>query len=235
MAVFTRNRVNGWIKRLKKPFRLWNYIGLRISYIFKWKKIPFYPLYIDIEPNNNCNFKCHHCQVTHWSKESTHLTKDLFSQILDQFPYLEEVKLQGMGEPLLNKQLISMLSLGEERGLFMRFTSNASLCNQKVAEQLSQLQNTSITFSLDGSTAETFESIRVGGRFEQIQKNIRNLSQIRGSKKQPVLLAWTVVTNRNIHEVQQIVKMASDLGIDRITLQPFLSDWGKTEMQAYNN
>ena len=235
MTFITRGKSNVWIQRIKNPLRLLNYIGLKLSYIFKWKKIPFYPLYIDVEPNNNCNFKCQHCQVTYWSKERIHLDKNSFSRILDQFPYLEKVKLQGMGEPLLNKQLISMLKLGEKHGLSMNFISNGSLCNQKIAEQLAQLNNTSITFSIDGATAETFESIRIGGKFEEIRKNIQNLNRIRSGKKQPMLSVYAVVTNKNIYEVSQIVKLASDLGVDCITLQPFLSDWGKKEMKEYNN
>lgn len=235
MAFLTKGKLNLWMQRVKNPLKLWNYIGIKLSYIFKWKKIPFYPFFIDVEPNNNCNFKCQHCQVTHWDKEKVHLDENSFSRILDQFPYLEQVKLQGMGEPLLNKQFIPMLNLGNKHGLSMSFTSNASLCNQKVAEQLVQLNNTSITFSLDGATAETFESIRIGGRFEQIKKNIQNLSRIRNGKKQPTLSIWTVVTDKNIHELPQLVKLASDLGVDDITLQLFLSDWGKNTIKEYNN
>lgn len=235
MAFLAKGKLNLWMQRVKNPFKLWNYIGIRLSYIFKWKKIPFYPFFIDVEPNNNCNFKCQHCQVTHWDKEKVHLDENSFSRILDQFPYLEQVKLQGMGEPLLNKQFIPMLNLGNKHGLSMSFTSNASLCNQNVAEQLVQLNNTSITFSLDGATAETFESIRIGGRFEQIKKNIQNLSRIRSGKKQPTLSIWTVVTDKNIHELPQLVKLASDLEVDDITLQLFLSDWGKNTIKEYNN
>ena len=235
MALLRKINVDVWINRFKNPLRLWNYIGLKLSYIFKWKKIPFYPYFIDIEPNNSCNFKCKHCQVTYWSKERLNLDEKSFNRILEQFPYLEKVKLQGMGEPLLNKQLISILNLGEKQGLSMCFTSNASVCNQKIAEQLVKLKNTSITFSIDGATADTFESIRIGGKFEQVQKNIKNLNSIRGSKKKPMVSGWTVVTNQNIHELPQIVKLASDLGVDDITFQLFLSDWGKTKIQEYNN
>lgn len=235
MAFLRNINLDIWAKRFKNPPRLWNYIGLKLSYIFKWKKVPFYPHFIDVEPNNNCNFKCQHCQVTYWNKGIIHLDEKSFSRILGQFPYLENVKLQGMGEPLLNKQLISMLKLGEKQSLSMCFTSNASLCNQKIAEQLVQLKNTSITFSLDGATAETFESIRIGGKFEQIKKNIRNLNNIRSRNKKLMVSAWTVVTTKNIHELPQIVKLASDLGIDYITFQLFISNWGKKKITEYND
>ncbi|WP_414623304.1 SPASM domain-containing protein [Calothrix sp. CCY 0018] len=235
MAFLAKGKLYLWIQRFKNPLLLWNYTGIMLSYIFKWKKIPFSPFFINVEPNNDCNFKCQHCQVTYWDKQKKHLDETSFSRILDQFPYLEQVKLQGMGEPLLNKQFIPMLNLGHKHGLLMSFISNASLCNQKVAEQLARLKNTSITFSIDGATAETFESIRIGGKFDQIKKNIQNLNRIRNGKKQPYLSVWTVVTDKNIHELPQIVKLASDLGVDDINLQLFLSDWGKNTIKEYNN
>ena len=67
------------------------------------------------------------------------------------------------------------------------------------------------------------------------KKNIKYLSQLRGDKKQPLLSIWTVVTCNNLHELPQIVKLAKELGVDYITLQPFLSNWGKEEMKKYTN
>ncbi|MGL5834318.1 MAG: radical SAM/SPASM domain-containing protein, partial [Waterburya sp.] len=221
--------------QLKNPLKLLNLLGLKLAYHFRWQKVPFLPIYLDIEPNNNCNFKCSHCQVTHWDKPIAHIDANSFSHILKQFPNLIRVKLQGMGEPLLNKNLISMLTIGENRGISMRFISNGSLCNQKIAEQLATLKNTEITFSLDGATAEVFEKLRVGGKFAQVIENISNLVKIRNRKQQPVLSTWTVVNHNNIDEVPKIVELAGEIGLDQITLQPFVSDWGKEEMKEHTS
>jgi radical SAM protein with 4Fe4S-binding SPASM domain len=219
--------------QLKYPLKLLNFLGLRLAYYFKWKQVPFLPISLDIEPNNNCNFKCPHCQVTYWDKPIKHIDTDSFNHILNQFPNLIRVKLQGMGEPLLNKNLIPMLKIGESRGISMWFISNASLCNQKIAEQLATLKNTKITFSIDGATAEVFEKIRVGGKFAQVTKNIRNLVQLRDKKQQPMLSTWTVVNHNNIDEVPKIVELANEMGVDQVTLQPFVSNWGKEEMNEH--
>ncbi|MBD2744867.1 radical SAM protein [Coleofasciculus sp. FACHB-1120] len=233
MAWLTKRRLSILAHVIKHPIKFWNAIGLIASYFFKLKKVPFLPVSIDIEPNNSCNFKCSHCQVTHWSKEIVYLDDESFNRIVDQFPNLGHVKLQGMGEPLLNKQFISMLKSGERRGLLMAFHSNASVCNQKIAEQLVSLKTTTINFSIDGATSETFENIRVNSNLNQIKKNIQYLSHIRGEKKEPKLLGWAVITDKNLHEVPQIVKLSKDLGLDSITIQPFLSNWGKEEMKKY--
>jgi sulfatase maturation enzyme AslB (radical SAM superfamily) len=59
-------------------------------------------LALDIEPTTKCNLDWKYCQVP-WSNRSTKV-KDLslnqFKWIIDQFPSLQFIKLQGMGEPL---------------------------------------------------------------------------------------------------------------------------------------
>lgn len=233
MKLFTNLWSSIAAQKINNPIKIWQRLAWRIPYLFKWKKNPFLPVRIDIEPNNNCNFKCNHCQVTHWNKDIVYLQQNSFIKILDQFPSLLYVKLQGMGEPLLNKQFISMLKAGEERGISISFHSNGSLCDREIAEQLASLKNTSIIFSIDGATAETFEKLRPGSKFQQIKENIKCLSIKRGNHQHNSLSLWTVITRKNIHELPQIVELASDLGVSCITFQPFISDWGKEGMKEY--
>ncbi len=226
-------RIGGILRRLSRPSRVLNYVGTRMALFFKWERVPFLPTALDVEPNNTCNFKCPHCQVTHWDKERSFLDEASFSRILDQLPRLVRVKLQGMGEPLLNKQIVSMLKMGEARGLSMNTTSNASLLRTEIAEQLATLNSTEIIFSIDGATAETFEKVRVGSKFEKVMNNIRAFAEIRGTRRQPVIAGWTVITRDNVHELADIVRLAKELGLDHITMQTFLSDWGKKEMETH--
>jgi radical SAM protein with 4Fe4S-binding SPASM domain len=136
-----------------------------------------------------------------------------------------------------------MLKIGEQRGIAMRFISNGSLCNEKIAEQLATLKNTEITFSIDGATAEVFEKVRVGSQFAQVIKNIRNLVQIcnfsahtLGDRQQKSMIStWTVVNHDNIDEVPKIVELASEIGVDQVTLQSFVSNWGKEEMDKHTS
>jgi radical SAM protein with 4Fe4S-binding SPASM domain len=218
--------------RLGDIRRVLNYIGTRVALRFKWKKVPFLPAAIDVEPNNTCNFKCPHCQVTHWSKPKFYMDAQRFTNILDQLPNVVRVKLQGMGEPLLNKDLTAMLEAGENRGVALSFFSNGSICTQEIADRLVRLKNTQITFSIDGATAEVFEKVRVGSKFSKVIDNIRRLTGTTGNKNQPEIFGWTVVTKENVHELPAIVRLASDLGLRRLTIQPSLNSWGKESMES---
>ncbi len=99
------------------------------------------------------------------------------------------------------------------------------------ASRLAGLERTSITFSLDGAHAETFEKIRVGSNFEQVRNNLRKLVEYRGRAPRPEIKVWTVVTRQNLGELEEIVRLAAELGTDGITLQLFMTDWSKAAVR----
>jgi radical SAM protein with 4Fe4S-binding SPASM domain len=196
-------------------------------------RVPCLPVTLDIEPNNDCNFQCPHCQVTHWAKRRFRLGRDSFERLLDQFPKFAALKLQGMGEPLLNNEMLPMLRAGEARGIPMHFISNGSVMTLAIAEKLLSLRSTRMTFSIDGATAAVFERVRVGGNFERVCENVRQLVRLRGQSSEPPIDVWTVVTKENVRELPDVVRLAKDLGVDAITFQLFVSNWGKPEMNPH--
>ena len=213
------------------PALIGNYLGIRVCSILKPERVPFLPVHLDIEPNNTCNFRCPHCQVTYWNKERAYLDRGRFGEILDQFPGLIRVKLQGMGEPLLNKDLVGLLREGVARRAEMSIISNGSIYSDELAGELMTLGSTLITFSIDGATAAVFERIRAGSSFEKVKENIARYARARGGAPNPVLAAWTIVTRDNVEELPGIASLTASLGLDHLTIQTFLSDWGKNEMQ----
>jgi radical SAM protein with 4Fe4S-binding SPASM domain len=222
-------------RQLGNPKRLLNYVGLNLAFRLKLERVPFLPVTLDVEPNNICNFECPHCQVTHWDKAPVQLDTERFKNTLRQLPQLARVKLQGMGEPLLNKKLIEMLREGEKRGISMRFTTNGSVYTDQIARGLAALENTFITVSIDGATPEVFEQIRVKGKFDKVVANVQNLVRTRGGRSFPKINIWCVVTRKNVHQLGDLVRLAKRLGVDGITLQLFVSNWGKESMDAYTD
>jgi radical SAM protein with 4Fe4S-binding SPASM domain len=228
-----RARAGRLLERARHPRRFFAWLALRNAYARRSLRVSALPITLDVEPINMCNFRCNHCQVTHWSKDQARLDVDAFKRILDQFPLIEKVKLQGMGEPLLNKQLVPMLAEGERRGIALRFHSNGSVYTEAISDALSELDNTEIVFSIDGATADTFHTMRPGSNFEKVRENVKRFAARRGGGKSPTFAAWTVVTKDNVAELPDIVSLCSELGLDHVTVQPFLTDWGKTEMSEH--
>lgn len=206
--------------------RFWHRAALWLADRLKLERVPATPLAIDVEPVNRCNFRCPHCQVTHWTKAGVQLEPERFGQLLAEFPGLARVKLQGMGEPLLHRGFLSLLDQARRCGVQAEFITNGSLVTESTAARLVEGE-AKITFSLDGATAETFERMRPGSDFARVCANLASLARRRGSKATPRIEVWTVVTRLNHAELPALVRLVQELGADALTLQVFVSDWGK--------
>ena len=65
--------------------------------------IDYLPVKLDIENVSRCNFRCTMCVVSDWEKgrRAEDLTIDSFKALIDEQIGLVEIKLQGIGEPLM--------------------------------------------------------------------------------------------------------------------------------------
>ena len=216
---------------IKNPLVLLNYIGVLAAGRIKPAVMPFHPISIDVEPTGRCNFKCRFCQVPSMDRHVPDLTLGNFKKILAEFPYVLRVKIQGMGEPLLNNELFEIISYMKSRSIYTFFTTNGSLLTDTNSRKVLASGVDEIYISLDGATRETFESIRTGGVFEQVTGNIRRLASMR-SKGRPLLNAWTVATRTNAGELMNIIRLAGELGLDGIIIQQDISFWGKPEFRS---
>ena len=231
MKILTKikNKLSIWFQYKNRPLSACNHIVRDLARMLGMTHVSALPLTLDIEPNNYCNFSCDHCQVTHWSKPKTNLDLEGLTRILNQFPGLHQIKLQGMGEPLLNKALLPMLALAERRGIKTVSFSNGSVMSERVLNGLLDTK-TSITFSIDGATADVFERIRVGSSFDQVVANIGKLSSRREGHPK-LLRAYAVVTKHNVMELPAIVRLVAGLKLDSLAFQLSLNSWGKEEME----
>ena len=71
----------------------------------KTPNVDYLPTMLDIENVSRCNFRCTMCQVSDWGpnfQRSNDMTLEQFKELIDEQYGLISIKLQGMGEPLLN-------------------------------------------------------------------------------------------------------------------------------------
>ena len=211
--------------------KIYHTVGGRLARCLGLIRTPFQPTSIDVEPIDTCNFACEHCQVTHWTRKTTRLTTERLISILRQLPMLRQIKLQGMGEPLLNRHVTGMLE-ESGRGRATTLVTNGSVYTEDIAQRLSSLRGTTIVISMDGATAETFEAIRVNGKFRNVVDNVADMVRRRGRSVWPAIELRSVVTLRNAHELPDIVRLAKRLGVDKLVASTLLTDWGKEKMEG---
>ena len=178
-----------------------------------------------------CNFRCPHCQVPYGSKPAVYLDGERFANILRQAPDLVRIKLQGMGEPLLNKHLVGMLKLGEARGVSMSFFSNASVRSRARRRPRSRPERH--RDHLPASTARRKRRSRESVPGEVREGDREHEAPRRGERRETGARPLRLDTRdgENLGELARIVRLAKDIGFDRLTIQTFLSDWGKEDMK----
>jgi radical SAM protein with 4Fe4S-binding SPASM domain len=179
------------------------------------------PRELYIEVTNRCNSLCVTCPLTFSPQESEHyLTFDEFKNLVDQFPALRRVVLQGIGEPLLNRQLAHMIRYLKDREVYVIFNSNAILLNGRRQAELVDSALDELRVSCDSSTPETYARIRGVNVLPKVLKNVGEMMQTRrrlGAEKPRVSLWFTGVKD-NIRELPGLVDIAAGLGVDEVYL-----------------
>ena len=202
-------------------------------------EVDYLPIKLDIENVSRCNFRCPMCVVPDWQKgqRANDMSLNDFNRLLDEQTGLLEIKLQGIGEPLLQRDdFFAMIRAARARHIWVRTTTNASLLHLKNnMHELIDSDPNEIQISIDGATAETFEKIRVGGDFDQVTKNCKAINASCREKDVKRTKMWTVVQQDNVNELSMLVDLAAELGFESQVFSLTLSDWGLDHMNTRNN
>lgn len=148
------------------------------------------------------------------NEEGRYLTIEDFIIILNgiDLTRLKILNLAGRAEPLLNPDIMSILTLCRENKIILEFITNGMLLTPQISELLIGYSS-EIHISFAGSKKETFEAIRQGADFELICENIRSLSKLKeaNNKRFPCIWLNPILTKRNIQELPEIIDLAKEL------------------------
>lgn len=206
----------------------------------KFDSSPNYlPIKMDIENVSRCNFRCTMCVVSKWDKgkRAKDLSYDDYKKIIDQQYGLIEIKLQGIGEPSLQKEeLFKMIKYARKKNIWVRTTTNASLLhkNDNFKKYIDSDTN-EIQISIDGASKKVFESIRKGGIFEKICENSKLINDYSKEKGVTRTKMWTVVQKKNYDELEDLIYLSSKLGFTNQVFSLDINGWGIEEWERSNN
>jgi MoaA/NifB/PqqE/SkfB family radical SAM enzyme len=137
------------------------------------------------------------------------------------YPYLKKVAsidFSGGGEPLLQPRLTEWMGQAHEAGCETGFLSNGLLLDNRAVQSILAAGVDWIAVSMDGATADIYERIRKGSHFERVCSNIKTFSSVRNGKK-PKLALNFVIMPENVHQLQDMVRLAGDLGVDQVNFK----------------
>ena len=162
------------------------------------------------EVTRRCNLNCIHCRAAaERGPYPGELDTDQCLEILDQIALIGEpiVILTG-GEPLLREDLYDLALHGTNLGLRMVMATNGTIITPEIAEKLKSSGIKRVSISLDGATAREHDRFRkVPGAFEASLEGIEFLKKARIDFQ-----INTTVTKHNVHQIQEILNTAIELG-----------------------
>jgi len=136
---------------------------------------------------------------------------------------LKEIIPSTMGEPLLYKDFLKILDLCKNYKIKLNLTTNCSfprLGARKWAELITPLAS-DVKISWNGATKETYEAIMRGNIWEKSLQNVKDFIIVRNEILKNnghycrVTFQLTFI-EKNVNELADMVKLAIDLGIDRV-------------------
>ncbi|MCZ6886729.1 MAG: glycosyltransferase [Rickettsia endosymbiont of Ixodes persulcatus] len=136
---------------------------------------------------------------------------------------LREIIPSTMGEPLMYKHFNEIINICHEYGLKLNLTTNGSFPAkgaQKWAELLVPILS-DIKISWNGASKEVNEKVMIGSKWEAVTKNLKTFLDVRDeyfskTKKRCNVTLQLTFLESNLLELYDIVKMAIELGIDRV-------------------
>ena len=117
------------------------------------------PVCLYLETTNRCNLLCTTCPRTYEELEPpADMSWELFTRIVDQIPDLQRAVLHGVGEPMLVKNLPTMVRYLKDRGAYVLFNTNGTVLNEKNGRALIDAGLDELRVSLDAANAEVLPS-----------------------------------------------------------------------------
>jgi MoaA/NifB/PqqE/SkfB family radical SAM enzyme len=200
--------------------------------------VNYYPIKLDIENVSRCNFRCTMCAVSDWHKgqRAADLSLEAFRRLIDEQIGLVEIKLQGLGEPTMQRDdYFAMIRYARAKHIWVRTTTNASLLHLKdnyrkmIDADVNELQ-----ISVDGASKEVYEGIRRGANYERVMANIALINRYGRERGVERTKMWTVVQQANLQELESLVDLAAALGFSNQVFSLELTDFGLVRWHEIN-
>jgi MoaA/NifB/PqqE/SkfB family radical SAM enzyme len=200
--------------------------------------IPIPPLEVEIQPSEECDFKCVHCIGRHLSPkhEEASILRDYDLQSLLEYNVdgfiIERFRISGLfGDPLSKSARETTLNFiksvkecnikseeenrdAEKRKVIL-LTNGLALGEENVQAAMNDVA--CLHVSLDAGTKDTFAILkRYDARFyDNILNNVRNLcDKKRNNELTAQIGLGFVITQQNAHEVRKMIKVGERLAVD---------------------
>ncbi len=169
------------------------------------------PSSVRLEASTLCQLQCPCCPGTHDQGETVlgkgYLPFKAFKAFVDQNPPIRHVELASSGEVFLNPNLPEILEYAFLKNIRTTVNEGANLnhATDEALEALVRFQTEVVRCAIDGTTQETYAEYRIGGKLENVFRNIRKINnyKIKYRSRKPLLIFQFIIFGHNEHEMEK--------------------------------
>ena len=181
-----------------------------------FNKIQKFPLHIDLEIDNLCNFACSFCPIGQPEskfheqyKTIKTIEKDKVYSLLDECKLIgvKSVQFSLVNEPLANKNIFDYIEYANKLGIIdISIVSNGYLLNEKNSNKILSSGLKKIQFSLDAFSEKTYKERKLKNlkpaNYKKTINNILNFLELKKNKKSnfPIVRVSFIEMEENKHE-----------------------------------
>ena len=137
--------------------------------------------------------------------------RQIVNKMVKEMPFLYLVDLYMWGEPLLNPSIAEIIRYGNAIGIASGLSTNLNNISQleKALEEKPAL----LRVSISGLSKETYEVTHTGGRWVNVEKNLKTLSElVRRNGNKTIVEFYFHIYKHNIHEIEEARALCSNYG-----------------------
>jgi radical SAM protein with 4Fe4S-binding SPASM domain len=166
------------------------------------------PFTVHWELTYHCNLQCPHCYVVP-QKSRKELSFQQISSILDLLKESGTLYIIFSGGEILTRNDFFLIAGdAKKKGFATRLLTNGTLINERVADEIKDLNPVSVEISLYGSTPTTHDLITAcPGSFERSMRALRSLGE-----RSIRTVVKSLITKQNVTEFQEMKNLAQEIG-----------------------
>ncbi len=186
-----------------------------------------------VEATNKCNLNCSTCMRNVWDVKFGYMAEETFGRILaslQDLPNKPELFFGGYGEPLSHPRILDMIQRAKELGHCVSLITNGIPLTEHVANKLIELKLDMLWVSMDGASQECYMDVRLGDALPRIIENLKYLQVQKyrafGASNwagHPKLGIAFVAMKRNIHDLNEVIRLGSRLGAVEFSISNVLA------------
>jgi len=184
------------------------------------------PVSLGIDLYGACNVKppCVYCEWDYNKKlEGDYVDAPFTLDTLREWGPLFDNSLNlvncSIGEPFMMKNFDDLLDAFGDGDKVLEMTTNGQILTDRNIQRLLG-RSIDLYISLDAGTPATYATLR-NDRFAAILQNLRRLIEAKGGRGHlPRVHLVFMPMRANVHELDDFVRIAADLGVDRVVLRP---------------